>query len=566
MKYIVVAEKPSVARRIREALGGGDIIVTSVRGHLMDSEFPEGYGWGECKPRELFRVRRFIDEVRDRKSLSMLKRVFKTGGILVIATDNDSEGELIGFEILRVWRSVNGGKPYRRMRFNSTDYEELRRAWRSLEESLNWKWVSKALFRQRFDLVTGAAYTRLLTEYYRRVGGSNGLVSWGSCQSPTLWFIVQRERERLNFKPRRFWILKGLLENSRGERFEAETGRFWSREDAEKAYNESMKTGEAVVEEFREEFENILRPTPLRTDELLRDLVKITGLPALKILEIAEELYAEGYISYPRTDTNRYKLGFDYMKPLDASCRGLGLKIEGCFNPRNGRLDDGAHTPIYPLRPYFGGGLEKTIWEYVARRFLANGFYEDSQRCFRRAMIRIGKTILKASGSHVVNPGFYIVYSYFKPEDKPIPILKVGEKLRVVSLKLHEGSTKPPDRLTEDELLKLLEENGIGTDATRASFPKIILDRGYAVKDGGTFKPTELGVKLIELLESIDERLVTPDTRRMVEELMTMIDSGKISYDEALDEALRKYEELYAKLEISLLEKPGNLLSKSSNL
>ena len=566
MRYVVVAEKPSVARRIREALRERDIVVTSVRGHLMDSEFPEGYGWGRCRPRELFRVREFIDEVRDKRSLAELRKIFKVSDRLVIATDNDSEGELIGMEILKIWRKVNGSRQYMRMRFNSTDYNELRRAWRSLEETLNWRWVSKALFRQRFDLVTGAAFTRLLTGYARKVEGRDGLVSWGSCQSPTLWFIVQREKERQSFKPRRFWTIKAVLENSGGERFEAESGRFWSRDEAEKIYNEALKATDAVVEGFDEKHENVSRPTPLRTDDMIRDLAKITGLSAARILDIAEDLYAEGYISYPRTDTNRYKLDFDYSQPLKASCRGLEVRVEAVFNPRQGRLDDGAHTPIYPVQPYLGEDVRRAVWEYVARRFLANGFYQDAVRCLRRADIKVGPALLKASGSYTVDPRFYIVYPYFKPEEDPIPSLKKNEKLRIASLKLHEGSTKPPERLTEPELLKILEENGIGTDATRASYPKLILDRGYAVKEGKTFKPTDLGMKLIDLLESIDERLVTPETRRMVEELMAMIDSGGISYDEALDKALREYEKLFVKLEDALSARPRSFLSKDNQL
>ena len=566
MKYVVVAEKPSVARRIREALGDRDIVVTSVRGHLMDSEFPEGYGWGRCRPRELFRVREFVDEVRDKRSLAELRKIFKVSDRLVIATDNDSEGELIGMEILKIWRKVNGSRQYMRMRFNSTDYNELRRAWRSLEETLNWRWVSKALFRQRFDLVTGAAFTRLLTGYARKVEGYDGLVSWGSCQSPTLWFIVQRERERQSFKPRKFWTIKAVLENSSGEKFEAESGRFWSRDEAEEVYNESLKATYGLVDGFEEEHEDVSRPTPLRTDDMLRDLAKITGLSAARILDIAEDLYAEGYISYPRTDTNRYKPDFDYSQPLKASCRGLEVKVEAVFNTRQGRLDDGAHTPIYPVQPYLGEDVRRTVWEYVARRFLANGFYQDAVRCHRRADIRVGPAVLKASGSHTIESGFYSIYPYFKPEDSPIPSLRVGEKLRVVSLKLHESSTRPPERLTEPELLKILEENGIGTDATRASFPKLVLERGYAVKEGKTFKPTELGMRLIELLESIDEKLVTPDTRRMVEELMAMIDSGGISYDEALDKALREYEELFIKLEDALSARSRSLLSRNNQL
>ncbi|RJS91383.1 hypothetical protein CW705_03990 [Candidatus Bathyarchaeota archaeon] len=123
--------------------------------------------------------------------------------------------------------------------------------------------------------------------------------------------------------------------------------------------------------------------------------------------------------------------------------------------------------------------------------------------------------------------------------------LTLGEKLRIVSIRLHEGKTKPPNRLTEAELLKLMEENGIGTDATRATYPKLLIDRGYAVRERRVFKPTELGMKLIELLEDVDERLVTPETRRRIEELMEEIETGKIGYNEALEKAVSEYLPLY---------------------
>jgi len=470
----------------------------------------------------------------------------------VIATDNDSEGELIGAEILEIWRRVDRDRPYRRMRFNSTDYRELKRAWRNLEETLNWRWVSKALFRQRFDLIAGAAFTRLLTLTARRYDRGVKLISWGPCQSPTLWFIVRRERERLNFKPKPFWTIKAVLESEVGERFEAESDRFWDKEGAKKVYAKASKVHEAIVKSFKESTKTIFRPTPLRTDDLLRDMARLTGLSAAKILQVAEDLYADGYISYPRTETNRYRPGFDYGRPLKAACKGLGVNVKGDPKPRQERLDDGAHTPIYPIRPFTGGGIARKLWEYVAGRFLANAFYPDARRVERRAEIRIGELTLRSYGAQTVKTGFYEIYAYFRPKDDPIPRLRVGEKLRIVSISLHEGKTKPPNRLTEAELLKLMEENGIGTDATRATYPKLIIDRGYAVKERKVFKPTELGMKLIELLEDVDERLVTPKTRRRVEELMAEIEVGKMGYEEALERAVSDYLPLYQKLEHEL--------------
>jgi len=562
MVSVIVAEKPSVARRIRGAIKAENILVTAVRGHIFDSEFPEGFGWRECSPSKLFDVRDFRDEVRDVRSVTELKKIFRNAELLIIATDNDSEGELIGAEILKIWKEVKGDAPYKRMRFNSTSYDELRRAWRDLEDDLNWKWVMKALFRQRFDLISGAAFTRLLTLSTRRHNRDVRLISWGSCQAPTLWFVVKRERERMNFKSKPFWILKATFQTSSGERFEAESNRFWSLENARRAYQRAQSTSHGIVQKFNEKLVKILRPTPLRTDDMLRDLTKITGQSAARILQVAEDLYAEGFISYPRTETNKYRPGFDYNSPLKAAVEGLGITLPSIeAKPRQGRRDDGAHTPIYPVMAYKGSGIHLKVWRYVAKRFLANAFYRDALKTERSAELDLAGIKMKAAGSQLVEPGFYEIYDYFRPSDNPIPRLEKGEKVTVISLKLHEGRTRPPKRLTESDLLKLMEEYGIGTDATRASFPKLIMDRGYAVKKGKVFKPTDLGVKLIEVLESIDPKLVTPETRRRIEELMAMIESGEITYEKALEKAIQEYKPLYLELENKITSEAVKLAS-----
>ncbi len=560
VKFVVVAEKPSVARRIRTALKDEGILVTSVRGHIMDSEFPSGHGWRECSPSKLFDVKKFRDEVRDFRALQELRKVFKKADILVIATDNDSEGELIGAEILKIWKQVKGNAPYKRMRFNSTDLRELRKAWRSLEDDLKWNWVMKALFRQRFDLITGAAFTRLLTLSARKVKRGIKLISWGTCQAPTLWFVVQRERDRIRFKSKPFWTLRATFRTPSGEEFEAESDRFWERSEAEKALQKASSTDKGTVTRFSEKLQEVSRPTPIRTDDLLRDLVRLTGLSAAKILQTAENLYANGYISYPRTDTNRYKPDFDFKTPLKAACKGLGIKMPDVLpSPRQGKLDDGAHTPIYPITPYSGSGPAAKVWNYVARRFLANAFYPNAVRRERSAEIDLAGIRLKSSGAETLVDGFYEVYGYFKPADNPIPELRENESLVVVAVRLHEGRTKPPNRLTESELLKLMEQNGIGTDATRASFPKLIADRKYVVKEKRAFKPTSLGMKLIEVLESIDPKLVTPETRRRVEELMNKIEAGELTYEEALEKAVAEYKPLYLELESRISSEASKL-------
>ncbi|RLG05756.1 MAG: DNA topoisomerase III, partial [Thaumarchaeota archaeon] len=400
MFSVIVAEKPSVAKRIKAAIRGEKVLVTAVRGHVFDSEFPEGFGWRECNPSKLFDVREFRDEVRDVRSVEELRRVFRGAELLVIATDNDSEGELIGAEILKIWRDIKRDAPYKRMRFNSTSYEELRKAWKNLEDDLNWRWVMKALFRQRFDLISGAAFTRLLTLSARKHNRDVRLISWGSCQAPTLWFVVKREKERMNFRSKPFWILKAIFQTDSGERFEAESDRFWNLNDARRAYQKAQLAAHGVVQKFDEKLVKILRPTPLRTDDMLRDLTKITGQSAARILQVAEDLYAKGFISYPRTETNKYRFGFDFDQPLKAAVQGLGITLPFIeAKPRQGRRDDGAHTPIYPVMAYKGSGIHLRVWRYIAKRFLANAFYRDALKRERSAELDLAGIRMRTAGS-----------------------------------------------------------------------------------------------------------------------------------------------------------------------
>ncbi len=566
---VVVAEKPSVARAISEVLGSmGErgVLVTSVRGHLLDLDLPLAFrNWRGRDPVEVLDLNlsdlRYV--VRDAESYRNLLRVFNERAPLVIATDNDHEGELIGAEILMVYRKVRGDRAnYFRMRFNSVDEEELLRAWRNLEQDLNWRWVYKAEFRRAFDLLTGAAFTRFLTLSAERKG-FDGLLSWGSCQTPTLYFVVERDRQIENFRPVPFWYLEALLENSRGERLTARTERFWEKAEALELVKEASSAEFAVVRDWREEDELVRRPLPSRTDDVLRDLVSITGRTARELMEVLEQLYAEGYISYPRTETNRYPEGFNFTRAA-RSVVGAGLVPPEVTmrrpNPRQGRLDDGAHPPIYPIRPFTGRGVLAEVWEYIARRFVANAYFDDALVSKQSALIDLGGVEFSASGRRVLRRGFLDAFPYQQVAEDPLPKMAVGERLRVLEVKLREGKTSPPPRMSESELLGVMEVHGIGTDATRATFPSLIVSRGYAVKTGKSIRSTELGRALVEALRSVDERLVTPETRRRVEERMALVEKGLADWRELLRESLREYRELLVEC-VGKWEEHGRSLS-----
>ncbi|MEN2975443.1 MAG: DNA topoisomerase [Candidatus Caldarchaeales archaeon] len=553
---VVVVEKPSVGRAIERLLKKNRIKadVISLRGHLLESDLKHGYEWGKVDPKKIFELREFRFKIRDHRAYRELLRVFSNNhvGEIVIATDNDSEGELIGYEVIYSLRKLDGINNVKRMRFNTVSEEELWRAWKNLEDDLNWRWVWKASFRRDFDLITGASFTRLLTSSLRKKG-YNRLISWGSCQIPTLNYIVEREEKVREFKPTPYWIITARLETEYGEILVARSDRIMDKEDAEKLFSKVRDLKDGVVREFVEELEVVTRPRPLRTDEMLRDLHEITGLSSYKILSIAEELYSEGFISYPRTDTNQWPRELDLKKiasvtiPNIVEAKDLIYREE---NPLNGSLNDGAHPPIYPVKPYpRDDTLKWIVWEYVSRRFLANVYWPDAEILREKASIEVGSLNLRSYGTKLEKIGFYEIFQYFKPRSNPIPRLSKGQKLRVLEINLVEEFTKPPSRLTESDLLELMERDGIGTDATRAEYPKIIIERRYATRVSRGFKPTELGMNLIISLRSVDYRLVSPETRKIVEDYMERIARGEKSYDEALDETLKIYFSLYKQLE-----------------
>jgi len=550
---LVVAEKGSVARSIRAAIEPPPTVL-ALSGHFLGLDFHERYRrWAGVDPKELFHAQ--VDwVVEDEKTYQKLVEAFKEEEDgLVIAVDNDHEGELIGYEVLRVAESILGKVSYKRMRFNSTAPYELERAWASLEPELNWGWVWKALFRHKFDLVTGAAYTRLLTLSAQRAWKDVKLVSWGSCQTPTLWFVFQRDMAIRDFKPETYYVIEAVL-NIRGVLVKLSSGPIKDRDHVLSLYQKAKEAQFAVVEGFELKDEVQLKPLPTDTDIMLQELTKILTISGARIMGLAENLYAEGCISYPRTQTEMW-VRTDHKAILNMLVRtslASHVKLEE-FSPRDGRKNDGAHPPIQPTKAYSLTDLKGKIWEYVARRYLANVVARDAEFKRWRLKVDLNGVSLEGTNRYLVEEGFYRVFPYFKPTKlQQIPPVNLGERLPVERVEPVERHTEPPARLTEADLLRLMEQHNIGTDATRQQYPALIVSRGYAERKGKAFLITPFGESLIKLLSSIDERLVTSETRVLVEEAMEEVEKGNRGLDETLESTLQIYEQLYFSLQRNL--------------
>lgn len=225
----------------------------------------------------------------------------------------------------------------------------------------------------------------------------------------------------------------------------------------------------------------LLKPFPLTTVDLQRLLCRHTNLSSERIMRAAEQLYLDGYISYPRSGTSVYPKNFPFKyiiksilsnatdEGIKEKCQKLLEKEQGAFwLPRNGNRDDKAHPPIHPVKyPQNLQNDERIVFDFVLSHFLASCMadaeYEEVTHLFEVA----GEAFYH-SGRQLITKNFMEAYGeYSNFEEKEIPQIQNGQELPL-ELQLHDGKTSPPPKMTESQLIKRMDQLGIGTDATIA--------------------------------------------------------------------------------------------------
>jgi DNA topoisomerase-3 len=288
-------------------------------------------------------------------------------------------------------------------------------------------------------------------------------------------------------------------------------------------------------------------------------------------MQIAEQLYSKGYISYPRTETEKFHPSMDLrgLVRIQTTSRDWGLYAESLLgggrftSPRNGQRDDQAHPPIHPLKcgiqSDFDSIDEWKIFELISRHFLAC-VSPDAQGSSTR--IVVGLT--KHEGSHtekfhleglvVLEKNWLEIYPYARwgntGDENQLPNVVIGERIPVVSLDVTEGHTEPPSGLTEEELIDLMDKNGIGTDATMHEHIRTIQDRGYCWQDSGRkFVPSPLGIALVVGVGAYANddmyHLGKPTLRSEMERDMGLISRGSLDRYEFINRYVRKMKEIF---------------------
>ncbi|XP_011176901.2 DNA topoisomerase 3-beta [Zeugodacus cucurbitae] len=579
-KVLMVAEKPSLAASLASILSNGRSTtkkasnnscsthewvgpfrdersvlfrMTSVCGHVMSLDFVGKYNsWDRVDPAELFGCPTEKKEANPKQHMrTFLASEARGCEYLVLWLDCDKEGENICYEVMdavaRIIPNVYSRNVTYRAHFSAITEKDIKGAMESLGYP-NENESKSVDARQELDLRIGCAFTRFQTKFFQGRYGDldSSLISYGPCQTPTLGFCVKRHDDIQTFKPESFWYLQ-LLAGQPEITLEWARGRVFKKEIAIMLMQRVKEQKEAMVESVtsKEQFKG--RPQALNTVELMRICSSGLGIGPFQAMQIAERLYTQGYISYPRTETNQYPANFDLQAVLRVlqpsnefgeEARG----ILGDFNaPRKGK-DAGDHPPITPMKLANRSDFDKDTWrvyDFICRHFLGT-VSRDLKYRTTTAKLRVGLETFTCTANVLLDPGFTKVMTWQAfGRDEAIPPFVEGEKVAINDVRLAESQTGPPDYLTEAELITLMEQHGIGTDASIPVHINNISQRNYVrIETGRKLIPTTLGIVLVHGYQKIDPELVLPTMRSEVERMLTLIAKGSADFQAVLRHAI----------------------------
>ncbi len=570
MNNLIISEKNSVALRLAIVLSegkfqrerspgipifrftrnGDNYTIVGLRGHIVELDYPDKLNsWETTDPKELIYATP-EKRVLYKKMVDALVSEAENADWIIVATDFDREGELIGLEAIELIRGENPptGKvsesvlsdlKIRRARFSSLSRSEVLKAFDELHR-LDIKLAKSAECRQLIDLAWGATLTRLLSLAANQVG--KNFLSVGRVQSPTLALIARREREIESFVPKSYYTL--VADCKKGTEFTAahEQNPFWEKEKASEIFSRIGGEKTAAVEGYSAEEKEEYGPTPFSTTLFLVDATRL-GYSGAEAMDIAERLYSDGLISYPRTDNTVYPRSL-YLKGILEKFRqsefaedALALLSQEKIVPTRGKVETTDHPPIYPVEAATRKKLSKKEWgiyELIVRRFMASVAPKSVVKN-SRARLNIGGELFLADGKEMVYEGWRHYYPYYKFYETKIPELKTGERVEVNGVHLLEDKTRPPSRYNQGNLIKEMEKLGLGTKSTRHEIIQKLYDRKYV--QGESIKPTLTGLSVTLALEKRAPEICDSKMTASLEADMDKIADGSKEMEEVVSES-----------------------------
>jgi len=482
---------------------------------------------------------------RQERWLNAITEIAKQAKAFVNACDFDVEGSLIGYMILK-YAGAGADARARRMKFSTLTREELQYAYEHMLPQLDFPLINAGLCRHEVDWLYGINLSRALTESARKSSGRYATLSTGRVQGPTLRFVADREQEIETFLPLPYWDIQAIVEvNGEKLRAEFEVGRLSVKTEAENVA--SLSDGkEGLVEEIESNSVSLAPPFPFDLPSLQAEAYRHFGMTPRYSLGIAERLYLDALISYPRTSSQKLPASIGYQRVLQGLSKDSNysqsakkLLSQQSLHPNEGKKTDPAHPAVYPTgtlpkRPL--ESKESKLYDLVVKRFMAT-FAPPATRETVKVTIKVNNLRFYLRGSRILVVGWIDFYKpYAKFEDVNLPQLSKGTLVKFLSVKAVEKFSQPPPRYNPNSLLREMETNEIGTKATRAEIIETLVRRAYI--RGDKIEVTPLGIHIVDVLEKFCPKVLDVAFTRELEEMMENIGLGKEDKKRVVGEAV----------------------------
>ncbi len=577
VNYLCISEKPTAAKRLATALdqqgkpkklpnprnlakvpvyecrrNGDTIIVIPALGHLFSTVEDSARGWHY--PAFSYKwVPSYIANPKhgSRPFIAAFKKYGKDVDEVIVATDFDLEGEVIGASIAKFAcdRKLTDVK---RMKFSTLTKEDIVDSYENLQPTVDINLANAGFARHEIDWLYGINLTRALTLSIKHSTGRYKLVTTGRVQGPTLKFVADRERDIQTFVPVPRWVIdaKIVLE---GEEIPLEFNKKFvpTFAEAEKIVSDVLDRDGVVSKISSREFSQN-PPLPFNLGSLQSEAYRYFGYSPSRTLRAAESLYLSALISYPRTSSQQFPGSINLkaiLKELTKNdlyrTRANKLLAIAKIKPAKGKKRDPAHPPIHPTgkkAPASLGGDANNVYKLITCRFLAI-FGPPTVKKSLRLDIDVNKQIFFLRGMKVLKKGWLEYYAPFgKVDEIELPDLAEGDKVNISSIMHKQSYTQPPARYNPNSLLKKMEEEELGTKATRASIIDILYSRGYIEDD--SINATDLGFAVIDTLEKNSPDIISVELTRNLEKEMESITTGDKKREIVLMESIKQLKKI----------------------
>lgn len=558
---LIITEKPQAAEKIAAALSDGKdrkinrpggvsyyelernhkpIIIANAVGHLFSvSQTKKGTDY------PIFDIGWFPNfEVRKndftKKYYDVINNLVKNASEIIIATDFDVEGEVIGYNIVRF---IARQKDAKRMKFSALTAPEIQKSYENANPTIEWGQAIAGETRHFLDWLYGINLSRALMNAVKTTGKFK-IMSIGRVQGPALHLIVDKEKEIQKFKPTPYWQVFITINDGKSTLELKHNKDIIKKQELEKFNKLKDKQVEASTKKTKQ---TIIPPAPFDLTTLQTEAYKFHGITPSNALQSAQKLYLAGLISYPRTSSQKIP---EEMRP-DLILEQLKKKFPKLTQyaarkkPVEGNKTDPAHPAIIPTGTYNKlEDYDEKIYNLIVKRFISC-YCEDAELENKKVEVETEGLNFFSRGMEILKPGWMNVYPV-KMEEKEIK--DFNGKVNIDKIRVEEKQTQPPKRYSPASILTELEKRNLGTKATRANILDTLYSRNY-IKEK-SIQATELGIRLIDSLKKHSPIIIDEKLTREIERDMDSIRLSKHDLNKKQEATVKKAENALTKISI----------------